>query len=275
MGKQCLLLVITSLSSLIMFRAHVLHTVLDGRRCQNPGPVDTMLQAEGGLFVCLQTVFLGFGRYYCLSLAWFSSGKSCITDSVVVLSVVHVLEGLSARNEVSNLCHTSCTCIQPAAAPACSQTSFSFPADRSALGFELTSDLELFIQSFLVFQLERKSLIFHKSLVDVITYFPSRHAADVHHAGTRYADMHFAPQTCILPAFFVHTFSHCCEHFFCATRTEIHQCLSGAVCLSPMDRVSSVKAVHGLCHRNYYSEDWHFAGSSLSRRTKGLRRDRV
>lgn len=110
----------------------------------------------------------------------FPLGKGYITDSVVLLAVIHFQEGLSARDNVTNLS------ILPA--PASSQLqdlpvarhSFSSPADHSALGFELTSDLELFIQNFLVFQLKGKTLLFYESRVDVIMYFPSRHAADMH-----------------------------------------------------------------------------------------------
>lgn len=56
--------------------------------------------------------------------AWpdFLLGKGYITDSVVISSVIHLLEGLSTRNSVTNPCQYSVnTYIQPAAGPACSK----------------------------------------------------------------------------------------------------------------------------------------------------------
>lgn len=114
-----------------------------------------------GWFLCLQTVFLGFDRYYCLSLACFSSGEGLYhrqCSCVVSNSFARRFECKKQGNKsLSILPAPACSQL---AGPACSQISFSFSADHSALDLELTSDLKLFIQNFLVFPLERKSQIF-------------------------------------------------------------------------------------------------------------------
>lgn len=165
-------------SSLIMLRAHISHTVSDGRRCQNTGQYFRQRLVSLSASKLFFSALIGI-----IPPAWsgFPLGKGCITDSLVLL-----FENPFARGfECEGQCNKSLSVLP---APASSQVlqdlpvvrhSFYFPADHSALGFEFTSDLELFIQNFLVFQLERKSLILHESLADAITYFPSRYAADM------------------------------------------------------------------------------------------------
>lgn len=62
----------------------------------------------------------------CPAWSGFPLGRGYITDSVVLLAVIPFSRGFECKGQRNKSVNTSCTCIQPASGPACSQTLILF-----------------------------------------------------------------------------------------------------------------------------------------------------
>lgn len=110
--------------------------------------------------------------------AWpgFPLGKGYITGSAGVSSVIHLLEGLSARSHVTNLCQYFLH-LHPAS---CSQTLILFSPWLFFIRFWADLWCGAIYSKILGVSIRTKVPNFSWVVLHVIPYFPSRKAADIH-----------------------------------------------------------------------------------------------